>query len=544
MSSPHPLASFLDVLPSACNVLWPHQRQQLSECAQALHAGVRRILVQLATGGGKTHEIASIAAAATGGGFRVLIIATRTRLVRQLCERLEDFRVRYGAIAAELPGHINAAALVQVASADTLHRRCLVDERRQLPPADIVIFDEAHLAVAESRLAVLDCYTDAVRFGFTATPARKSGRSLSAAFDCLIRGPSMLELICAGILVRPRVFNVPVMTASELKALPKDAASDYAAGALGELMSRPRLIGDVVQNWLRIAVGKRTIVFATSKAHGADLTQEFLRAGVAAELLTDQNGEDEREAVIRRLETRQTTIVVNCFLMSYGTDIPTLECIVLARPTRSLVLYLQMVGRGLRSAPGKAECIVVDHGRVVENLGLPTSDFGWSLNDSGNVNREAADTRRGLRGNERPRTCPDCAHIWLVSEDGNACKHCGWLPAPKAKGIVTQQADLAELDEESEAAPTTSQSSHVVQFYREAVGWYAIRWPDRWAEKPNSGRFWAWSQARHRFKFDPGAPVPTSYWQLAPAAVTAATSGWLKSQLIRYAKGRARRAAA
>src|SRR5262249_35761750 len=160
----------------------------------------------------------------------------------------------------------------------------------------------------------------------------------------------------------------------------KDSDSDYQTTALGALMSRPKLVGDVLENWLRIARGKRTLIFAVNKGHAAALLESFQRQGISAEMLTDEDDELTRDEAIARLESGSTQILLSCFLLSYGTDIPPVECIVLARPTRSLVMYLQMVGRGLRPSPdtGKRDCILIDHGHVVETLGLPQSDFGWT----------------------------------------------------------------------------------------------------------------------------------------------------------------------
>src|SRR5579862_3385004 len=228
------LASALEALPPSCDVLRDYQRQQIATVRRALLTGYRRPIAQAPTGSGKTHTLSAITVAASAADLRVLILATRTRLVRQIHERLEAFGVSHGVLAAELPEFRNLMLSVQVASADTLYRRCFSDSPMLLPSADLVIFDEAHLAAADSRLALLERYPEAVRLGFTATPARKSGRSLCVAFDCLIPGPSVSALIHAGQLVRPRIFNVPVVSSEELKAVPKDAASDYAPGALGD----------------------------------------------------------------------------------------------------------------------------------------------------------------------------------------------------------------------------------------------------------------------------------------------------------------------
>jgi DNA repair protein RadD len=530
---------WLDVLPPGAECLRDYQRQQLAEIADAMHSGVRRILVQQPTGGGKTHEIATIVAAAEAANIPVLVLATRTRLVRQLHERQKAFGSRPGVIAAPLPELRNSSALIQIASVDTLHRRAVVDRHIPLPSAGVVIFDEAHLASADTRLGILDSYPAAVRIGFTATPARKSGKSLSIAFDRIILGRSIRELTAAGTLVPTRIFNTPIVTEKELRAVPKDTDSDYQASALGELLGRPKLVGDVVSNWLRIANRKRTLVFAVNKSHAQSLLDSFRREGVAAEMLTDQDDEATREEVVGRLERGETSIIVNCFLMSYGVDVPSLECIVLARPTRSLTMYLQMVGRGLRPSPetGKADCILIDHGHVVESLGLPQSDFAWTLDARRNVNTEALKAHSGKRPDERPRTCSQCKALWLTSEQGNACPSCGWTPVLKAKPIRVQDADLEELADVVEATP---QDERVMRFFREACGWYARRWPDRWMAKASSGRWWAWLGVREKFKFGEEVRMPSAYWEAAPLPPSIDVSGWLQYRIIKYARGKAK----
>jgi DNA repair protein RadD len=532
---------WLDVLPPQADCLRTYQREQLARVSAEMHAGHRKILVQLPTGGGKTHEIATIVAAATLASLRVLVLATRTRLVRQLHQRLGAFGVRHGVVAAPLPELLDYSASVQIASVDTLHRRAVVDGKIPLPSADVVIFDEGHLATAETRLRILQSYPDAVRIGFTATPARKSGRSLGAAFDCLIQGPSIRELTATGTLVPLRIFNTPVVTQQELRELPKDTDNDFAAVALGELLARPKLVGDVVSNWLRIANGKRTLCFAVNKTHAAALLESLRRQGVAAELLTDQDDEVTREEVIGRLESGATHVVVNCFLLSLGVDIPGVECIVLARPTRSLTMYLQMVGRGMRPAQGKTDCIVIDHGHVVENLGLPHSDFRWTLDATRNVSTEALRANSRSSTQETPRTCNQCSAIWLVSEQGHSCPSCGWTPIPKAKAIAVQDADLVELaDEEALLLP---HEQRVCEFFCQAIGWYGRRWPDRWREKPKSGRWWAWVQTQAKFRIGETVRMPGAYWEAEPIPPSADVSGWLQYRLIRWARSRTRAAA-
>jgi DNA repair protein RadD len=527
---------WLDVLPPQIDCLRDYQRKQIADIAREMHSGHTRILAQAPTGAGKTHIIAATVTAALEADLRVLVLATRTRLVRQMHERLSSFGVPHGVIAAPLPALRNYSARIQVASVDTLNRRALVNEHIPLPAADLVIFDEAHLATAETRLRLLDSYPEALRIGFSATPARKSGRSLGAAFDCLIMGPSIRELTAAGVLVPTRIFNTPIVSQKELQAVPKDTDSDFKPAALGELLSRPKLIGDVVTNWLRIANRKRTLCFAVNKAHGASLLDSFRQQGVAAEMLTDADDEETREEVIGRLEAGTTSIVINCFLMSYGVDLPAVECIILARPTRSLMMYLQMVGRGLRAAPGKTHCIVIDHGHVVENLGLPQSDHDWTLSEDRNVNAEALARSNRKSSAEQARTCGQCTAMWLTSEQGNNCPECGWAAPQRSKAVGVQDADLDEIAED--APPVSLTDKRVLQFHAEACGWYARRWPDRWRDKPNSGRWWAWGQTLAKFGFADGLRMPDKFWKAYAMPPSAAIAGWLQHRMIKWAKSK------
>ena len=210
----------------------------------------------------------------------------------------------------------------------------------------------------------------------------------------------------------------------------------------------------------------------------------------------------------------------------------------LARPTRSVVLYLQAVGRGMRSATGKEHVVLIDHGRVVENLGLPTYDRDWSLTGE-NVNTQAAHklAESRIHGEEKPRHCRECGCTWVLSEDGSNCPNCGWQPVPRPRAVRVVAADLGEI------AANTTPPVNLQPFYQEACGWYARRWPERWELKPNSGRFWAWSQTRTKFKRPDDERMPSRFWDLPKLEPTPETAGWLKAMQIRWFKGRQAREA-
>jgi hypothetical protein len=202
----------------------------------------------------------------------------------------------------------------------------------------------------------------------------------------------------------------------------------------------------------------------------------------------------------------------------------------------------------MRPAPGKEFFLLIDHGRVVENLGLPTADFGWNLDDTRNVNREA-EARSRSDTVEKPRTCPECNHVWLVSEQGSACEVCGWAPAPKAKPIVAEQVNLAELDTE-QTEQLTPYSPSVMEFYRMACGWDMKRSGTLWKgadlatgkSNANKRRWVAWLRTRERFEFAVDTRMPGALWNLGPLEPSTEAAGWLKYNLIRYARGKGRAA--
>jgi DNA repair protein RadD len=212
-------------------------------------------------------------------------------------------------------------------------------------------------------------------------------------------------------------------------------------------------------------------------------------------------------------------------------------------------MFLQMCGRGMRPAPNKAHCIVIDHGHVVENLGLPQSDFRWTLDSCRNVNTEVLKANSRRSATESPRTCRQCMAMWVTSEQGHSCPSCGWTPVPKARPIAVQEADLEELADPETAVEALDE--RVAQFYRMACGWDMRRSGNLWLgsdpqtgkSRANKRRWVAWMRTRERFKFPETVQKPKHFWNLMPIEPSGDVAGWLKFALIRWARGRGRKAA-
>ena len=250
---------------------------------------------------------------------------------------------------------------VQVASVQTLWSRCYRG-REDLPPANIVFVDEAHHCPAQTYRKILESYPDAQVIGLTATACRRDGRGLGSIFDTLIEGPQVQELIDQGYLVPTKVF---APSQPHLEGV-KVRNGDYAENELAVRMDRPELVGDIVSHWLRLAEKRKTVVFASSVGHSVHLADEFKRSRIRAAHIDGGTEKAERDEILGELDVGgNVDVVCNCMVLTEGWDQPNVACTVLARPTRSMGLFLQMIGRVLRPFPHKLNALILDHAGAV-----------------------------------------------------------------------------------------------------------------------------------------------------------------------------------
>lgn len=290
------------------------------------------------TGSGKT-TMASHLVKRAGG--RTLWVAHRDELISQAASHLHRTGLMVGRLGE-----------VEVAS---------IQSKPDPKGYALVIIDEAHRAAASSYQRLFGNGIPVV--GLTATPFRLDGRGLGDLFGRMVVAAQPADLAADGEpcdlrpLWQPTVYSFPSVDMAGAKI--KDG--DYTQKAIDEALNRGNLMGDVVNEWLDRAEGVRTVVFAASVAHSQQLAAAFRAHGVAAEHVDGTTPEDTRAAILRRLETGETTVVCNVLLLTEGWDLPALGCVVLARPTASLCIHLQTVGRVLRAAPGKRRALVLDH---------------------------------------------------------------------------------------------------------------------------------------------------------------------------------------
>src|SRR5256885_1090616 len=363
--------------PSPPWVLWEHQRQG----ADAIEtAPERRVVAAAPTGSGKTLLGMELARRAIAEGRRVMVMAPRHELIQQFKERMDTWASgSYGIIAAGFKHWQNLYCQLQLASVDTLVSRVVKRHRLTLPAMDLVIADECNLYQSALRAGLLELFDGAKIVGLTATPGRYDGRPLGMTFQRLIEIETMRGLIDKGYLVQPTYY---APSAPDMKRV-RTVAGDYNLKQTGERMEP--LLGDIVEHWLRLAYTRRTVVFASNVGQSGYLAERFRAAGVAAEHCDGSADLPHREAIFQRFRDGETQVLCNVDLCSYGFDLPELSCVVLARPTLSVVRYLQSVGRGLRAAPGKTDALILDHAGNVRRHGYAEEERHWSLDGRGKL---------------------------------------------------------------------------------------------------------------------------------------------------------------
>ena len=410
----------------------PYQVDAVEGLREEIRRGSRKVLLQAATGSGKTMAAAMVVQGALAQGNSVLFLAHRRELIYQARERLEEADCPAGIIMA---GELPLARHVQVASVQTLWAR---REREGYPSCDVMVIDECHLVPGgKAYQAVMDANPGAVVVGLTATPIRTDGRGLGEVFDSMVQCPSIAALTEMGYLVPLRYF---APSQPDLEGI-RTRAGDYVEGDLAERMDKPTLIGDVVEHWGRFADGRPTIVFASGVKHSIHLAEQFRGAGVRAEHVDGTTAREERDGLWRRLANGDVQVVTNVGVAVEGLDVPAVSAIVLARPTKSPGRFLQMLGRGMRTHPGKEDCVVIDHAGAVFEHGFAHEFFDWSL---GSIKGETANPvqRERVKKSASPIVCGECFATFTGSPK---CPNCGHEHSPRGEKVAYVHGTLGEV---------------------------------------------------------------------------------------------------
>jgi len=398
------------------SVLRAYQSDAINNIRNAFRS-YKRVLFVCPTGGGKTMIFSEIAKASTK---KVLILAHRKELIEQASERIG---VPHGIIMSGVAPDYEQR--IQIASVMTMANRL-----HKFQP-DFIIVDECHHAVAGSWEKITSAYNGAFILGVTATPCRLDGKGLKSAFDVLIEGPNIKSLIDMNFLVSPKTYA----SKNDFTKI-KTTAGDYDKKELFDAFSKPSITGSAIESWRKYAEDLPTVVFCINIKHAEDIAGLFSMVGHVAEVVHGELDKTERKARLHRLRTGETKIITSVDIISEGTDIPAVGCIIMMRPTKSLGLYLQQAGRGLRTIEGKKHCIILDHAGNCFRHGLITDSREWELTDE-----KIKETKKMIT----IRQCKNCFAVFGPLAD--KCPECGAMVQKEPKELKKIAGELVPVDE-------------------------------------------------------------------------------------------------
>lgn len=492
-------------------VLRDYQQEAVDRIRESYLNGRRAPMLVLPTGGGKTVVFSYIATNSALKGKRALILVHRIELLRQTSASLVDNEVHHGMINAKFTP--DPFAPVQVASVQTLVKKIdkylaqLEADPTTLLPAllrdyDLIVPDECHHSNASTYRKIFNFFSRSYLLGVTATPIRGDGTSLGVEsggyYDDIIIGPQPDELMEMGFLVRAKVYAPKVrIDLSDVDMV----AGDYNKSQVAKKVDKPTITGDAVEHYRRLCPGVPCIVFCVSVEHSIHVADQFFAAGYRATYADGSLNDEDRTHRLGGLKTGEFQIVCTCDLVSEGTDIPAVTCGILLRPTASLGLFMQQVGRVLRpvwadgfdrsTQAGRLASIamsekpfayILDHVGNVLTHGMPSDDRDWVLDG------EKRPTKKSV--GEKPIRVQQCPQCYAVHEPADVCPECHYVYLPSERREIEQTAgDLQEVTADVKALIQRQLKTEVSQ---------ARTYPDLLAVEKKRGYKSGW--ARHVWK--------------------------------------------
>lgn len=397
----------------------PYQQRAIAGVLAQLD---NRPLLVSPTGSGKTVMGCEIIDAIVAGGGRVLVLAHRRELIDQTARKLHAYKRAGSSVLVE--------SIQRAAGRNAMLTLPMMGFRA-------IVIDEAHHACAATYKRVIDAMPSAAVIGLTATPFRLDGKGLGEVFRSIVSAATPMELIDAGSLLAPRYFvgrKTPDMAGV------RKARGDYAQGAAAEKVDTPEIVGDVIEQWQRLAADRVTVCYAASIEHSRHLVDRWQAIGVAAAHLDGKTPADERSDIIAGLAERRIQVVSNYAILTEGWDLPSCGACVLARPTASTQLYLQMVGRVMRPDPADPDGpqpLVLDHAGNVVRHGRAEQTRAATL--AGIVKQEV----------EALRTCKQCFAVYPPQPICPSCGHQHQAEARQKIEAEIVEGELVELAKEA-----------------------------------------------------------------------------------------------
>jgi superfamily II DNA or RNA helicase len=416
-----------------------YQERAIEGVRVSFREGNKRTLLVSPTGSGKTLMFSYISAGMARNDKRIVIIAHRRELIKQISAALKNVGVRHGILVGGSIGIPKTNVIV--ASVFTLARRLT-----RFPAPDLLIGDEAHHFTPDSTWGkVVKAFPNARVLGVTATPERLDGKGLGLLFDDMVMGPTVAELTEQGFLSPAEVYAPSKPDLSRVRT----RMGDYVTSDIEGEMDKPSITGSAVTHYTKLAAGRRAVAFCVSVKHAKDVAADFRKAGYSASHVDGGMDDAERDGVLAKFGTGEIQILTSCDLISEGFDLPAIEVAILLRPTKSLSMYLQQVGRAIRPSPGKEKTIVLDHCGNTATHGFIDEHREWVLTT------EKARKKKDGEAAPAVRTCPSCYAMHRPSPE---CPKCGHVYKINSRKIEQREGDLVQIsraDDAKKAAAVT-----------------------------------------------------------------------------------------
>ncbi|HEY2596974.1 MAG TPA: DEAD/DEAH box helicase [Candidatus Dormibacteraeota bacterium] len=495
--------------------LYAYQQTAMDRLRLSLSVKKTRPVLMAPTGYGKGVLAAKIVENALAKGRRVWITVPRIDLIDQFVRLLWEEGIR-GVVGVMQASHqlTDYSQPVQVVSVKTLLGLNLDKLRRP----DLILVDECHEQFVVIK-SIIENWLEVPVIGLSATPW---SNGLGRWFNDLIISATTADLIRIGRLCKFRVFAPTHPDLTGVKTGSTTHGPDYVESQLSEAMQRGSITADVVSTWLQRGKGRPTLVFAVDRAHAMALHKQFLAADVRVAYQDGTTPKWRREEIRKGFASGEFEVVCNIATLTVGIDWPMIGCIVLARPTKSEMLLIQIIGRGLRTHHSKDELLILDHSDSILRLGFPDEIHHTKLHDG--TPKKAAEKKPSL-----PRECSNPRCSALLPKFAKKCLECGFEPTPQARDVEVQDGELSELtrNKENRQAPWAEKIAWAASLKAYAIahnykpGWWAQKYKDKYGVWPNDSR------VRNVVAADEVQPFVRS---------------WITASNIRWAKRKERRA--
>lgn len=439
----------------------------------------KKILIVAPTGAGKTAIIIDMIKNAVAKNKKILFFVHQKELLEQTAKNFTREKIDFGYWAA---GHSRKIKNVMLCMIQTYNRRELNIN------FDLMIIDESHRAAS-------NIYSKAISrsqylIGLTATPQRTDGKPLGDYFEKIIENTSIKKLISENYLCGYELFGAAVEADySNVKT----TKGDYDAGQLAQILNKPIITGDAVEHYKRLALNKRCVVMCVNVEHAKTVQDMYRSAGFSAYYLAGECSPLYRRNVLKNFEDGKIHIITCVNLLIEGIDIPKIECVQWLRPTKSLIVYMQGNGRGLRPSEGKKNLIILDHVGNYMRHGMPCDDREWTL-DGRRKNKDKSEKIDNIT------TCKKCFLVYKT--ELKICPHCGFEPEKRERNLYeTKEGELKKINEVKRKTPKTLEEIIIYGIekgYKNPEAWAAHINASRQKRKPTKEDFAAAKKIREK----------------------------------------------